>query len=338
MKYKILVILLAMAMFSCQEEGSESENVSLEVEIKNEGESAVIIDWDDHGVGTTVKFTLSTGENSLNNLIIKAVPISDEKIVLSGLESLTDYILFIELKDNEEILWSETRELTTGYTIELVKYASTDDVQISAKLGYIASALSHESRTVIFMHEFQRTKSTWKETGIMDTLIKDGNLCVSFDFRGHGSSTYGGDITDLIEKPWMAREDFDATLDYLENKDLKRSGDVIVFGASIGACVATAASSYPEVIGGVAASAVEFLSMQMLEEVLVPRGMLYVAGELDKNVDRDIFFEDDARSLSAATTSPSKAIIIEGTSEHGVALFESRPELIAEAITWVRAL
>ena len=169
-------------------------------------------------------------------------------------------------------------------------------MQISAKLGYIASALSPESRTVIFMHEFQRKKSAWAVTGIMDTLIKDGNLCLSFDFRGHGSSTFSGDITDLIEKPWMAREDFDATLDYLEDIDLKHSGDVIVFGASIGACVATVASSYPEVNGGVAASAVEYLSRQMLEEALVPRGMLYIAGELDKNVDKDIYFEDDARS------------------------------------------
>lgn len=220
----------------------------------------------------------------------------------------------------------------------MVSYPSTDGVVISAKLAYISSALSPESRTVIFMHEFSRTKTTWYASGIMDTLIRDGNLCVTFDFRGHGSSSFDGAVTELIDSPWMAREDFDATLVFLEGKDLERSGDILVFGASIGACVATVASSYPEVIGGLAASAVEFLSRDMIEDILVPRGMFYIAGELDKNVTKGIDFGMDAHSLSEQTTAPSRVVVMEGAMEHGVDLFESYPELINEAISWVRDL
>ncbi len=338
MKHNILLILSLIGMFSCQEADPEQDPVSFEVEIRTEGENDLILNWDTPEAGTTLKISISGSENFTDPLISDEVAVSAGTLRLSGLAPMTDYFLLCELKEKEKIIWSEIMEFTSGYTSEFVSYASTDEVIISAKLAYIASALTPESRTVIFMHEFSRTKNTWNASGIMDTLTRDGNLCVAFDFRGHGSSSYSGDVLDLIDEPWMAREDFDATLDYLEGRDLVRSGDIIVFGASIGACAATVASSYPEVIGGFAASSIESISRNMLEEFLVPRGMFYIAGELDKNVAKGIDYEIDALSLSAQTEEPTLVMVVEGAMEHGVDLLESYPELITEAIRWVRDL
>jgi pimeloyl-ACP methyl ester carboxylesterase len=325
-------------MFSCQEAEPELNPVSFEYKVRIEGENAILINWDQPEAGTSLRISISKSESFVNPLSSHEVAVSDGTIRLSGLTPMTAYFLLAELKDEEKVIWSESSEFTSGYTTEMVSYASTDEVQISAKLAYVSTALSPGSRTVIFMHEFTRTKTSWNASGILDSLVRDGNLCLAFDFRGHGSSIYGGDVVDLIEKPWMAREDFDATLDYLEGRDLKRSGEIIVFGASIGACVATSVSSYPEVIGGIAASPVEFLSRDMTTGILVPRGMFYIAGELDKNVSRGIDFGIDAISLSAQTEEPTMVLVMEGAAEHGVDLLESYPELIPEALQWVRDL
>ncbi|MCK4745968.1 MAG: hypothetical protein KAT15_02990 [Bacteroidales bacterium] len=64
------------------------------------------------------------------------------------------------------------------------------------------------------------------------------------------------------------------------------------------------ASSYKNVIGGVAASAVESIS----------------------------------RNMGADPFAPSGIYNIVGSSDHGVRLLESNPELITEAIEWVRDL
>lgn len=338
MRHNILLILLIVGIFSCQKEGQEQDSVSFEYDIRTEGENAVIISWDQTEAGTSIRLSISKSENFTNPVSSDEVAVSEGTARLSGLTPMTDYFMLAELKDGEDILWSETKEFSSGYTTERVSYPSTDEVVISAKLAYISTALSPESRTVIFMHEFSRNKNTWDASGIMDTLIRDGNLCLAFDFRGHGSSSYSGDVLELIEKPWMAREDFDATLDYLDGRELERSDDIIVFGASIGACVATTVSAYPEVLGGLAASAVEYLSRDMIEDILVPGGMFYIAGELDKNVTKGIDFGMDAHSLSEQTIAPTRAVVMEGAMEHGVDLFESYPELIHEAISWVRDL
>ena len=113
---------------------------------------------------------------------------------------------------------------------------------------------------------------------------------------------------------------------------------MIVFGASIGACVATSVSSYPEVIGGFAASAVESLSRDMIEGILLPRGMFYIAGELDRNVSTGTDFGEDALSLKAQTREPARVMVMEGSMEHGVDLLEIYPDLIPEVLRWVREL
>ncbi|PLX11999.1 MAG: hypothetical protein C0597_14200, partial [Marinilabiliales bacterium] len=237
------------------------------------------------------------------------------------------------------ILWSEIQEFTSFYTVEAVKYPSTDDVEICATLSYVSTKLNSSSRTAIFLHEFMMSKSSWGETFIKDTLLREGYVCVAIDFRGHGCSVFSGDNTTLIHMPWQLREDFDATLDFLETVELERSNEIVVFGASMGACVATMVSSYENVIGGVAASAVQSISVNMAEGNFAPKGMYYLAGELDKSDGvLEIDFEKDAIALFNGTREPKKYEIKPDTRAHGVAILEGDSELINKAIDWVRDL
>jgi hypothetical protein len=76
----------------------------------------------------------------------------------------------------------------------------------------------------------------------------------------------------------------------------------------------------------------------MIDPPFVPEGMLYLAGELDKNPARDIDYEKDAHSLASITRGPTRVIIAENSGEHGVDLLEINRELEIEALTWVRDL
>jgi pimeloyl-ACP methyl ester carboxylesterase len=154
-------------------------------------------------------------------------------------------------------------------------------------------------------------------------------LCIAIDFKNHGCSTRDNAAYDILAEPWIVREDFDATLDYLETLNLNHSDEVIVFGASIGACVATYVSSYEQVIGGIAASANKYYTELMSENSFTPEGMYYFAGELDVTSTSE--YEEDAYSLLQLTESPTDVYIKDGTNAHGVDLFINNPQLEAEA-------
>jgi pimeloyl-ACP methyl ester carboxylesterase len=337
MKHSITLILFIITLISCQKE--IPEEVSFEFDIMPEGESNVVIGWDDIEPGNTIKFSVDTDDQFTDPLVTTEANASEGTVTLTGLAPVTRYFLKIEVSDNQVMIWSGTEEFTSKYSREVVWYASTDNVTLCANLDYISSALSPSSKTVIFMHEFSRSKTSWYVTGIVDTLVKDGNLCVAIDFRGHGASSYDGDMGNLIDQPRMLKEDFDATIQMLDTIHLEHSSEVIVFGASMGACVATSTSTYSDVLGGVAASAVAKISRSMWGSgTFAPAGIFYIAGELDKNAALNIDYEKDANSLSSITKEPSMVKIVEDSYDHGVRLLEVDPDLIAEAIEWVRDL
>lgn len=337
MKRVILLFFIGTAMLSCQKEADPT--YTFEFDIKPVGENDVIIGWEDVEAGNTLKFMVDTDDQFSSPVVTTEADALEGTATLTGLSPVTHYYLKIEVRNSGEVIWSGTEEFTSKYSRKTVWYGSTDDVTLCANLDYIASKLSSSSRTVIFMHEFSRSKTSWYVTGIVDSLVKDGNLCVAIDFRGHGASSYDGDVGELIEQPRMLKDDFDATIQMLDTLDLKHSQEVIVFGASMGACVATSTSSYGNVLGGVAASAVAKISRSMWGEgSFAPRGIFYIAGELDKNATLNIDYEKDANSLSSITLEPTKATVVNDSYDHGVRLLEVDQELINEAIEWARNL
>ena len=335
MKKAIIVVIAILTILGCSEE--ESVEIIYDFKITPFGENNVTIDWIENETGNIVKFTIDT-DNQFNTPVVETETESSENtITLSGLAPVTNYFLKIEVIKNGGIIWSEIKDFTSLYTTEIVNYPSTDGVEICAVLKYVSTKLAPSSKKVIFMHEAQSSKLNWNASGIVDTLIRDGHLCVAFDFRGHGGSNYSGDITRVFfDEPWLYREDFDATINYLDSIDLDCSDDIIVFGASLGACVATAVSSYDNVIGGVAASAIEYYSRNMMGDPIIPKGMYYIAGELDNVLQVD--YGLDANSLFNGTLEPRQVEIIPGSTAHSIALLEDHKFLIPKAIDWVRKL
>lgn len=336
MRTTLPAVALFLGLISCQKENPNQE--SFVFEITPVGETGVSVDWAEMNAFYTVRFLIDVEDLFDSPMIVKEVEASKKTIYMEGLSPLTKYNMRIEVWDEQEIIWSEIESFTSLYTNEVIRYMSTDQVELCANLAYISTSLSNKTRVVVFMHEFSKSKSSWYVTGLVDTLIKDGNLCLAIDFRGHGCSGFEGDVLSLIDEPWMLREDFDATIACLDTLGLEHASDIIVLGASMGACVATAVSSYDQVIGGVAASAVKNISEKMLQVPLIPQGIFYIAGELDKNEGLGIDYEADAYSLHDVTEQPSKVTIIERSTEHGVGLLEANSALVSEALEWVRNL
>lgn len=334
MKILIYVIVILIAISGCKKDEQTIETV-YDFQITPKGEEEVVINWDEKEEGRTVKFTIATNSFFNVNVIEKVVESSIESVTINGLSPLTNYFIKLEVFTDAKPIWSLIDEFTSSYTKRTVTYETSDGIMISCALNYISSRLSPSSRRIIFMHEYGASKSKWTQTVVMDSLVKDGNLCASFDFRGHGASGRLNDISILLEQPNLLIEDFNATIRYLKNSDLECSDETIVFGASIGASIATGVSSFDFVIGGVAASATANLAFSALNGA-TPKGMLYVAG--DHDITNKYNFELEAQSLYQITDEPKKVVIVSNSSDHGTVLLSPNSEATAKVIEWARSL
>lgn len=334
MQKYIYVILILLTIFGCKKDADPVETV-YNFQITPKGEEEVVISWLEKELGRTVKFTIATNALFTINVIEKEIETLAESLTINGLSPLTNYFIKIEVLSNTQTIWSQVGAFTSSYTTEIVTYETSDGIMISCALNYISSRLSPSSRRIIFMHEYGASKSKWTRTAIMDSLVKDGNLCASFDFRGHGATGQLDDISILIQEPWLLIEDFKATILYLAHSNLESSKETVVFGASLGAAIATGVSSFDDVIGGVAASAPANLVASVLNGT-IPKGMFYVAGEND--VTTEYNFGLDAQSLYEITNAPKQVVVVAHSADHGTSLLESNAALRAQVIEWARGL
>jgi len=336
MKNLIILIFATGFLYGCSKENTNP--TGYDFEISPLGESELEIEWKGDANGKIVQFTVDVLDSFSDPLKHFTTDFSDETFTIGDLLALTKYYIKIEILHNSESIWSEIQEFETSFTKISDTYQTEDDLKISCTINYISAKLSSSSRTVIFMHEFSKNKSSWGATKLIDSLVMDGDLCIAFDFRGHGSSTSVPDPTKLIDEPWKLIKDFDATVKYIETLELSFSDEVIVIGASMGACVATAVSSYPNVIGGIASSTSKAISEKSIDINFAPKGMFYLASELDKNTGLNIDYMADAYALSDITDDPTKVFVLKSSGSHGILLIQSSHELKNEILEWVRGL
>jgi len=258
-----IAFILIFTIISCKEDIQMEE--FFKFNIKFVDENSVTVDWKEMNASYVVRFLVDHDDLFNNPIITKEVGLSENEIILTGLNYMSDYFMKIEAMDKKEVIWNEVIEFSSGYTSESVRFLSAGDVGLCANVRYIYSKLNIDSKVVIFLHEFEKSKTSWNTTGIVDTAI----------------------------------------------------------------------SSYENVIGGVAASAVRDLSELMLDEELKPKGMFYIAGELDKSeiLDRDC--ERDAYYLFGLTKEASRVEILYGSRAQGVDLLANEPVFILETIRWV---
>lgn len=335
MKNLLIIIIATGLLFGCSKENTNTKDYNFK--ISTQGEDVIKIDWEGDS-DNIVQFTIDYSNDFSNPIKQVSTNLSEETFTIDDLLPLTNYFVKIEILDNNSSIWSEIQEFKTSFTIISDSYQTEDDFNIACKINYISTKLNSLSRTVIFMHEFSKNKSSWDATNLIDSLVLDGYLCVTFDFRGHGSSTSIPDATVLIDEPWNLRKDFDATLKYIETLELPFSDEVIVVGASMGACIATSVSTYPNVIGGIASSTSKTISEKSIDTNFAPKGIFYLASELDKNAGLNIDYMLDAYALSDITGSPTKVFVLKSSGSHGILLIQSSNELKSEILEWVRSL
>jgi dienelactone hydrolase len=326
-------------LFSCAKDDNDiPETADYKFDVNAVGESSVEIKWDENIESPSINFKVDTSEFFTSPIVDVDIESTENNVSIFGLTALTDYYLQIEIKDGNEVIFLEIHEFKSSYTAEEVSYPSTNEVYVSATVGYIESKLSESSKKIIFLHGAGQRRSVWMQTDIATELIKDGNLCIFIDFRGHGRTGYSGETLTLLERPWEFREDFDATVGFLDTINLPCSDDIIVMGESLGASVAAAVSTYDKVIGGVASSTPKSISIALFEGTIAPKGMFYLAGELDKNEYRGIDYLEDANYFYDITSGQRQVEIVLDSDLHGVELILSDESLVQKVVEWVRGL
>lgn len=187
-RQKILsLVLILMALAGCVKK-EDNGDTDYNFQLTPRGESEVLISWSEEQMGRRVNFTLASTADFSEIISQTELEAAEESVVLDGLSPLKNYFLKIEVFGGIAVIWSQDVDFTSGYTMEAVSYETSDGLEISCVLHYISAQLSSSSKRIIFMHEYGATKSSWISTALIDSLVKDGNLCATFDFRGHGAS------------------------------------------------------------------------------------------------------------------------------------------------------
>lgn len=259
----------------------------------------------------------------------------DDKLVqnvsLSGLDGASKYFYRISLMNQgNTVTESEINMVETSYKLESISLVTEDDYSLSAKLAYLES-VSGTRPGIIMMHEFGVWVNPWIGADLTKQLVADGYVCLTFFFRGHGTSTPVDDLMDLINDKSLLTEDLWTAIDFMNGHDLV-SGKLGLIGGSMGAIMALAGNGYEEVLTSVALSPTRDGVFLVFPNMTLS-SVYYLVGELDIRDQQGADFPAEANVLYDLTEEPRKLNIIPGTSDHGSNLL-SRDSLNASIEEW----
>jgi hypothetical protein len=115
-----------------------------------------------------------------------------------------------------------------------VKFTTTDKKEITGSYYYSASDKELKQPVVILIHQFNETKAQWQQPFI-DSLLALKYKVLTFDLRGHGSSTkQDGDIESILTDPNQAPQDIKAAIEWLRTQKGVDTARIAAVGTSIG--------------------------------------------------------------------------------------------------------
>ena len=254
-----------------------------------------------------------------------------QNVLLSGLDGATKYFYRISLMNQgNTVTESEIKAVETSYKLESTSLVTEDDYTLSAKLVYLES-VSGNRPGIIMMHEFGVWVNPWISSDLTKQLVAEGYVCLTFFFRGHGTSTPVDDLMDLLNDRSLLAKDLQAAIDFMNGHELV-SGTLGLIGGSMGAIMALAGNGYEEVLTSVALSPTRDGVFLLFPDMTLS-SVYYLVGELDIHDDPNVDFPAEANSLYELTEEPRKLDIIPGTSDHGSNLL-SRDSLNASIEEW----
>ena len=301
----------------------------------NISEAGFQINWSiENPIGFQSIFVqVATKEDMTNSVTyVQIDDISTDHLLVDNLDGATQYYYKVSLLNNgTAIVESDIKNAETAYKVESIELVTEDNYTLSGKLAYLES-LTGKRPGIIMMHEFGVWVNPWIGSALLRQLVGEGYICMTFFFRGHGTSTPVDDLMELINNRSLIAEDLNTAIEFMNTNELVASGELGLIGGSMGATMALAGNGYEEVLTSVALSPasngvfVSFPNMTLYS-------VYYLAGELDIHEDPAIDFPAEARTLFDITEEPRKIDVIPGTSDHGSNLLV-RDSLNASIKNW----
>ncbi len=257
---------------------------------------------------------------------------ADQSLQVSGLKGATPYFYRISmLNEGIEVFSSGIREIETSYRVDNIELVTEDSNTLTGKFAYLETVPGPKPG-IIMMHEFGVWVNPWAGSDLMRRLVAKGYACLTFFFRGHGTSTPVNDLMDLINNKSLLTKDLQAAIDFMNGNEGVSSGQLGLIGASMGATMALAGNGYEEVLSSVALSPGRDGVFLVFPDMTLT-SVYYLVGELDIIDDPPLDFPVEAMTLYELTDEPRKLDLIPGTADHGTSLL-TRDSLNASIESW----
>lgn len=286
-----------------------------------------------NAVGFNTIELLLTEDEEMTKIVtvIELNDISTQKVVLDGLKGATPYFYKLTLKNQGTIVVeSEIKRAETSFKMESFTLLTEDAYSLSAKLAYLES-VSGSRPGIIMMHEFGVWVNPWVGSDLLKQLVADGYVCLTFFFRGHGTSTSVDDLMTLINDKSILTRDLQAAIDYLTEHELV-SGTLGLIGGSMGAIMALAGNGHENVLSSVALSPTRDGVFSFFPNMTLS-SVYYLVGDQDIRNQEGGDFPAETVALFNMTEEPRKLNIIPDTDDHGSNLL-SRDSLNISIKDW----
>ncbi len=280
----------------------------------------------------TIEILLSEDEEMTK--IVRFMELNDisaQNAIFDGLKGATTYFYKVSLKNQgSTVVESDLKRVETSFKMESFNLITEDSYSLSAKLAYLES-VSGSRPGIIMMHEFGVWVNPWPGSDLLKQLVADGYVCLTFFFRGHGTSTPVDDLMDLINDKSILTRDLQAAIEYMNAHELA-SGTLGLIGGSMGAIMALAGNGHEKVLSSVALSPTSDGVFSFFPNMTLS-SVYYLVGEQDIHDQEGGDFPAETEALYNLTEEPRKLNIIPGTSDHGSNLL-SRDSLNTSIEEW----
>jgi len=246
----------------------------------------------------------------------------------------TYYYRISLVKTPGSIFVSKTKSIEMPYEQETISFQTSDSVLLKGSVSY-RGALTGRRPAIIFMHEFGIFVNGWINSDILKYLVTEGYICLIYWSRGHGQSSWPGDIQDLIRDPVYLANDLRGALSFLQQNELVMADSIALMGASMGATMAVSGNGDEAVRTSVALSPAN-MNINYMYSGATLKSILYIVGSQDivDTGEEVIYFPAQAVELYEMTLDPRELLVIENSGAHGTELLESNG--VKEAILqWI---
>jgi pimeloyl-ACP methyl ester carboxylesterase len=196
----------------------------------------------------------------------------------------------------------------------------------TALAGEFFESSNRPSPGVVLVHMLSRNKGDWH--GLPDRMRDAGITALTFDLRGHGSSSgSAGDLQAMIQ-------DVRAAAQWLATRQNVRPDAIGVVGASLGASLALlAAVELPQVrVIGLLSPSLDYRGLRTdtaLVKRLGSRSLWLAASSEDPLALRTL------RDMAAESSGPREQLV-SGTAAHGTRLLERDEDVGRALLDWLR--